>query len=195
MNTMFGFSIRMDRDDYDKFYIPPENPDRAPFDSKYGVCFRCCMSLLPAYIREEMGREDLDISLIVESGHPNVGAVSHIFNQFKTDHDPEIMRLLGTVTIADKKKFAGLQAADVLAYTTYKQERRGAVGLVPFPKGGTVNQARQMMRSRAPLFRLHADRETLTELKDKTLAMKSARKQLQAENATARLGDPSEESS
>jgi hypothetical protein len=120
-NLEFGFVISLP--DSAAGYRPRE----VPLDSSYGLCFRYCLSFVPVLARQAFGRPDLDISFVLESGHQNAGDADRIFHKVKNSRNAnpaerEIVGMFRTITFRDKKKFPGLQVADINAYSGYQHE-------------------------------------------------------------------------
>jgi hypothetical protein len=127
----FGFTIILSEEDYRQRYVADERPKEVQLDSRYGLCFRYCLGLIPSLAMQAFNRRNLDISFILESGHPNFGDVIRIFNKVKESqvaHEMEIVQTLNGVTEGDKVDFPGLQIADVVAYNSFQHVTRK-----PFP--------------------------------------------------------------
>jgi hypothetical protein len=157
-NLAFGFVIALSEKVYRKHYLADHRPKEVQLDSRYGLCFRYCLSLIPTFAKERFGERELNINFVLESGHNNAGDAVRIFNRVKNQRMPnkeeqEIVKMLGTIAFDDKKAFPGLQAADVAAYSAYQHETGAKVlevGIVP--NENTVKLARKIQR--VPVFRL-----------------------------------------
>jgi hypothetical protein len=119
-DTLFGFVVRLNKSDYDKFYVAGERPRKIPLDTKYGVCFRVLLSFLPLILQRSISLDNAEVHLVLEAGATGIGDTKRIFDIFRKHAPPEISRLIPTRTEADKKRFHGLQAADTLAYAAYQ---------------------------------------------------------------------------
>src|SRR5689334_18762562 len=59
------------------------------------------------------------LHIVVEDGHPNVGACRAIFDKTKNELRRRGTDILGTVTIAKKSETTELMVADFIAYSYY----------------------------------------------------------------------------
>jgi hypothetical protein len=59
----FGFTISLGEDDYQTHYIAGHRPKEVQLDSRYGLCFRYCLGLIPSLAMQAFNRRDLDIQL------------------------------------------------------------------------------------------------------------------------------------
>jgi len=66
-NLMFGFVVRLDKADYQKFYREGGWGGKAQPDSMYGLCFRYCLSCVLKWATAEMQRPDLLGSRLIKS--------------------------------------------------------------------------------------------------------------------------------
>jgi hypothetical protein len=87
-HTMFGFAAVMNIEDYKRNYADGHKPRKIPLDTKYGVCFRACLSYLPMAILREVNRDDVSLNVTLEAGHPNTGDATRLFGLFKKQADP-----------------------------------------------------------------------------------------------------------
>jgi hypothetical protein len=118
-NLEFGFTISLKDEDYDQYYVAGNRPKEVQLDSRYGLCFRFCLGLIPTFAKDAFKGRDLEVHFVLESGHPNFGDAERIFNRVKKSRMPnelEIVGMLKTITSGDKVDFPGLQIADVSAY-------------------------------------------------------------------------------
>jgi hypothetical protein len=176
-HTMFGFAVVMKIDDFRANYAEGTKPRKSQLDTKYGVCFRACLSYLPTAIRREIKLDEFDLNIVLEAGHPNTGDATRLFGLFKRQADPKIARLVKTLTVADKKEFAGLQAADIVAYEAFRKEQ-GVVEVLEFPPGeGSLEEAREFARTKSPVFRLPVTPAILRDLKNNILSQREAPRQ------------------
>lgn len=126
-HLQFGFTIALPDNAYRDYYVAGHRPREIQLDSRYGLCFRYCLSLIPGMAKEAFGGRELDINFILESGHPNAGDAERIFNRVKKQGltnpaEIEIVKMLNVISFADKARFPGLQIADVNAYSAYQHE-------------------------------------------------------------------------
>jgi hypothetical protein len=66
--------------------------------------------------------EGNEFNFIVENGAKGAGACPEIVNQIKK-HVPELREVLGTCVLKEKCDLPGLQGADAVSYSGYRQER------------------------------------------------------------------------
>jgi Protein of unknown function (DUF3800) len=159
----FGFTIALPDAAYYEHYVAGYRPKEIPLDSRYGLCFRYCLSLVPGLAKDAFGRRELDINFVLETGHKNAGDADRIFNRVKTQGlknsaEIEIVKMLNTILFADKIAFPGLQVADVNAYSAYQHES-GARPLetMTLEPESAVKDAKRIQKT--PIFRLEL-RET-----------------------------------
>jgi hypothetical protein len=173
--AIFQFIASLSTSDYDRIYkvrgIRPKGMD-CP-DSKYGMCIRYALSVIPMIASEKFGDRNPIVNLVLESGHRNAGDVVRIFHQFKKDETPLHNKILGTLSFAYKKECYGIQAADALAYGGYRLEKRGNMQLANHKIGSMWAGAKAIAdaqgRYSKPNFRLRFEDEQLIELKVKLL--------------------------
>jgi hypothetical protein len=176
--TRFGFVLTMRNEDYDRFYVAGERPKKIPLDSRYGLAFRQLISWLSEQCHSLWpGEKRVRLNVVMESGHANRGDVDRILKLFReraADHQRDVV---GTVTFADKKSAAGLQAADMLAYVFFREERDGNPEFPPKKfQGKTLKQAQSEAPQKAPLFRLELTEAVLRRAKQHVLDEIEARR-------------------
>jgi uncharacterized protein DUF3800 len=120
-NILFGVVSVLTNDDYVMVYRRGGRLRKIGLDSKYGLCFRYGLSNIISFLRGHHG-EDHTLDVMMEAGDPNIGASRTIFAQIKNVGDEYTLNLLRTVSDGAKKAFTGLQAADLIAYPSYKIE-------------------------------------------------------------------------
>jgi hypothetical protein len=157
-NLAFGFTIALPEQVYRDHYVANHRPKEIPLDSRYGLCFRYCLSLIPGLAQDRFVGRKLDINFVLEEGHKNAGDALRVFNlvkQTRVDDPAEIaiMKMLGTIAFDEKKKYPGLQIADVNAYSAFQHETgTRELEVVTLPNEGTMKAARKIQR--LPIFRL-----------------------------------------
>ena len=127
----FGFTIILGENDYQEHYLAGHRPKEIQLDSRYGLCFRYCLGLIPSLAIQSFKKNDLEISFVLESGHVNFGDADRIFKKVKKSrqvNEQEIIRTLKSLASGDKINFPGLQIADVVAYNSFQHATRR-----PFP--------------------------------------------------------------
>jgi len=169
-NLSFGFSISLHLADFKKFYIGQERLKGVAIDSPYGICFRHCVGIVPKLAIDRFKDRALDINFVLESGHPNLPNAEAIFHEVKAFKEPtaevaQIMETLNTITRGDKKKFPGLQAADVNAYSAFQYETRdNDLELISLPNDSTIDEARKIQK--VPIFHLPMTSDVLTQYRE-----------------------------
>jgi hypothetical protein len=69
-NLEFGFTIVMKDDDYNRLYLAGGRPKGVTLDSRYGLCFRHCLSLVPLRVAEAFDKSDnVRIHFVMECLH------------------------------------------------------------------------------------------------------------------------------
>lgn len=175
-HALCGFTITLKHPDYDRHYVAGNRPKKIPLDTKYGVCFRIFLSFLPMMLKNSLDRDDLIIDVVMEAGAKGQRDTSRIFKLFKEQAPPEQAQLVNTIATADKKNFYGLQFADCLAFGAFQAEQK-TPDLTHFPKDATLDDCKEIVGQRSPVFRLEVTPELLAELKDNIIAQVEARKQ------------------
>jgi Protein of unknown function (DUF3800) len=176
--TLFGLVTILDNMQYDRIYIGDNaemRKKRSAIDSKYGVCFRVAISLIPRVIERANLADGSALAVVIESGHQNVGAAPEIFRAFNELADEPIRSLLKSVAVEEKRHSAGLQAADMLAYPAWRGETDNTL----------IYQDVDLLVDDSPLglpvdapFRVPIKPETLNDLREGTLALPRYRRQL-----------------
>jgi hypothetical protein len=175
-HTMFGFVIKLARDDYRSHYID-YHPLRKPQpDTMYGLGFRYCLSFVPEVIKNSLLAKDITINFLLEDGHEHFGDALRIFNETKKDGPQEIASMLGTLIPGEKRRFPGLQTADSLATEAYKYEPVNPPRRDLLPDE-TLSSIRKKNPRRTPTFFFDCDQHVLRELKDNILYLTERRRQ------------------
>jgi ASC-1-like (ASCH) protein len=154
----FGFTIILADEDYQQHYVAGQRPKEVQLDTRYGICFRYCLGMIPPLAMQAFGTKDLEISFVLESGHQNFGDAERIFKKVKESREAieqEIVKTLKSVTAGDKIDFAGLQIADVVAYNSFQHVTRKpfpTTALLPDNPMNYMTEAKK--RQRVPLLHL-----------------------------------------
>jgi hypothetical protein len=161
-NLEFGFTISVTDDAYRDHYIAGYRPREIPLDSRYGLCFRYCLSLIPGFAKDAFGDRELDINFVLESGAHNSKDALRIFDKVKNQRfadieEQKIAKMLGALSYGDKKKFPGLQIADVNAYSAFQHHTREPVELITLNPETSMQDAKRI--EKVPIFNLEL-RET-----------------------------------
>ena len=176
--TLFGIVTLLDNAEYDRAYIGDNaemRTKRSALDSKYGVCFRTAISLIPRLIERAGLVHQSSLKIVIEDGHQNVGAAPEIFRAFNELADEPARSLLKEVVVEQKRGSAGLQAADMLAYPAWRGETDRTL----------IYQDVDLLADESPLclpvtapFRVPIRPATLTDLRAGTLALPQYRRHL-----------------
>lgn len=157
-NLEFGFVIALPDATYEQHYVAGDRPRRVQLDSPYGLCFRYMLSMIPGLAYEAFPGRKLDINFVLENGHKNAGDVLRIYEKVKktptrNPYELAILEMLGTIEFDDKRKFPGLQVADVNAYSGFRNEMSDTkLAITNLPPGATMKTAKKQRRT--PVFRL-----------------------------------------
>ena len=165
-NVLFGAVSVLTNDDYAVVYRRGQRPRKIGLDSKYGLCFRYCLSNIISFLRGHHG-EDHILDVMMEDGDLNVGASRTIFDQIKQVGDTYTSNLLRSVSVGDKKAFSGLQAADLVAYPTDKIETAYSVTALDSP----VDDVLGVKLVRCPIIRASMTAGILQEHKEDLLIL------------------------
>lgn len=115
--------------DYEEFYRGGENLRKLRLDSKYGLCFRYCLThfIMEAVRRLRTHKRfgETKLHAVMESGHKNAGDAERIFYEVKKELQTLGLNILGTIAFADKDECDPLMIADYLAYGGLAMERAG----------------------------------------------------------------------
>lgn len=165
-NVLFGVVATLTNDDFAMVYRKGKAPQRAQLDSKYGICFRYALSNVLSFLRGHHGEEH-EIDVMMESGAKNGGAAKTIFDQIKKYGDDFTNAALRSSSIGDKKKFVGLQAADLIAYPAYKLETAFSVMTLD----GAPDDVELVKTVRCPMVRASITAGVLEEHKNDLLIL------------------------
>ena len=173
--TLFGVSVKLRQSDYDQHYRSGERPKKLPLDTMYGLGFRYLAAFIMDTAEQSLMRKDLEFDFIIESGHKNAGDALRVFKQMKYDltRSSEMKSLI----FRDKKSLYGLQGADLFSHTAYLMERDDddEMELTELPTGGTLVDARRLVKHKSPLFRGVLGPELLKEIKANKIAYEQQR--------------------
>jgi hypothetical protein len=177
-HMLFGFSTFVTDKDYLEMYAA-EWPTKIPLDTRYGLCFRLVMSLVPKKVFEEERRDDLTLNVVLESGPKNAGDAVRIFNLFKKQAPPELAKMAGKISFGEKKKFPGLQAADGIASSVFQFEKKPPKEPIYFPHNvydEPIKVGRARRYGATPVYRLEATPKVLQDFRDNIFGEIEARK-------------------
>jgi Protein of unknown function (DUF3800) len=134
-----GVTMTLPRDRYLAEYRAPPVPSGMRLDSQYGLCFRACLAHLVDIILSRGGKNHT-LHVVIESGHTNVRDTDRIFNEIKLELEERGIRLLGTITVAQKTdpNAKPLMVADFLAHSHYLFDSASQAGKAPTYEDMTV---------------------------------------------------------
>ncbi len=148
----------------------------------YGISFRFLISFILTRLPTLLGRSDMTFDVRLEGGAPGSKDVQRITADLKKQL-PEETAMFGGVTLHDKKRFPGLQAADALAFGAFHQEPTNPE-LIDGPADQTIAQANRAVLVKPPIFRCELDAKTLGALKTDILVLAEMRKRYAADLTT-----------
>jgi hypothetical protein len=174
--TLFGLTVKIQQEDYIRNYKSGDRPKKVPLDSMYGLCFRHVVVFVVDTLAKSLNRNDIEVSFVLEAGHKNAGDAVRIFDQMKNDKSGRPVAL-GTLALEGKKKFYGLQGADLVSHTFYLAERANEndMDLTPVPESGTLGDAEKALKRKGPIFRNVLGPEQLKHIKESKFAYERAR--------------------
>lgn len=114
----------VNKQEFQDHYKGGQSPQKFQLDSIYGMCFRLSLSFTVELVERSLGLDGKHLNFIIEHGAKGGGACPEIVRQIKK-HVPELRDVLGTCVLEEKCKFPGLQGADAVSYSGYRQEREG----------------------------------------------------------------------
>jgi hypothetical protein len=149
---LFGFVAKLTEPNYKKYYRDGPWGGKAQPDSMYGLCFRYCLSFVLNQVLLEVPSKDFLLDFVIEEGHQNQGAPAAIVSQLKRKRISGVSEFLGTVTLGEKTKIPGLQAADGLAFGAWHDESK-TVQLSFVAPDVPVDKMRGASLMKTPIFR------------------------------------------
>jgi hypothetical protein len=102
-------------------------------DSKYSILLRAFLDRIPPYLivtNKEAARQS-KIDFVLEDGAEGSFDAKRVFASVKDSSLPEWSNLLGSLTLAGKTTFPGLQAADLFVYYANRNWERHEHGKEP----------------------------------------------------------------
>jgi hypothetical protein len=171
--TMFGFSIKLRKEDYDAHYRKGVKLKKYQWDTMYGICFRYCTLFIGDKVKKTFPDKNLTVNFIVEQGAKNFGQAKRIFDELKKE-DP-FKDVFGVIIPGTKTQFPGLQGADFVSHTTFLAEQDENIDLTDFPAGANINDARRIMGRKSPDFRCELGPELLADWHQRMLGLEERR--------------------
>jgi hypothetical protein len=141
--TSYGLTesvaMALDNATYQSVYKAGEAPRKARFDTKYGLCFRMCLTAFVLEVLKRKHRKKIPpLHIVLEAGHPNYGDAERIFLETKREHESRGIYMLRTITKAEKADCGQLMMADFTAHSEYILEGRERAGLRQIPASVVV---------------------------------------------------------
>lgn len=175
-NSLFRFVTVVNKQEFQEHCKSGNSPKKFQLDSVYGMCFRLSLAFTLELIQRSIGLQGNQINFIVEDGATNAGACSEIVKQIKK-YVPELRDVLGTCVLEEKCKLPGLQGADAISYSGYRQEREGDESeLMDFDPNWDLTKAKEVLKARSPVFRSYGKPEIMKELKHNLFILEEKRR-------------------
>jgi hypothetical protein len=165
-NTLCGFTVRMTHEDYEKHFKAGDGPKGLRLDSKYGVCFRLFLSYMPRLLDRSF--QDIQLHIVLEAGDAGIGDSEVIFASYKKEAPSDLAEMVKSLTVADKKKYYGLQIADWAAYAAFHAEQDGPQ-LTEYPLDANFEDASKLVSYNSPVFRLDATPAVLVDFRQRLI--------------------------
>jgi hypothetical protein len=119
---MHGTVFVLENAAYEEEYKGQKNPKKLRLDSRYGLCFRCCLRTMVLEIIRRLSHHkkfpETRLNIVMESGHRNAGDAERIFAEEKRGLG-SAGSLLAGITFADKAECDPLMVADFLAHSAF----------------------------------------------------------------------------
>ena len=118
-----GYAAILLETDY-KYYLSLPWPKKARKDARYTLLFRACMAdaidgILS--IDRLKNQSEPRLHVVLESGGPNPGDVTRLYNSLKKRFGGALNRSLAGLTFESKADCLPLAAADLFAYSVHAQ--------------------------------------------------------------------------
>jgi hypothetical protein len=175
-NSLFRFVTVVNKEEFLEHYKSDQSPKKFQLDSIYGMCFRLSLAFTLELIERSIGLQGNQMNFIVEDGAKGAGSCPEIVKQIKK-HVPELRDSLGSCILEDKCSLPGLQGADAISYSGYRQEREGDESeLMDFDPDWDLDKAKRILRAKSPVFRSYGRPEILKELRDNLFVLEEKRR-------------------
>jgi hypothetical protein len=162
--TLFGFSVRLNQEDYSTRYVGGSRLKGIHYDSPYGLCFRSSLTWLPSLVSDAVNRDEPTLDFVLEDGHKNCRDAIRIFHEVKNSGDV-VAKYLGQIVVRDKRRVYALQAADAIVYPAFRGETK-ELPPIERPPDSTYADDRRRVGSRSPLYRCDVNASYMTELRE-----------------------------
>jgi hypothetical protein len=170
--TLFRFATYLNKSDYEREYKSLPGLTRIQHDTKYGICYRLSLCFVVEMLERTFGTKEFEVNFVLEENQWFADAL-RIFCQIQK-YVPEIGKHLGYCIPGKKKKIFGLQSADAVSYAAYRHEAIGDHSdLLLYEPDWHLKEAKQMVRSKSPVFRADAKADILRDLKEGKVALQN----------------------
>ena len=106
---------------FDLVYKTPPRESTERLDSKYALCVRSCLHFI-ANLAFDRDDENPVANFVLEDGHRNAGDAVRVWKEVRADRRLPWTQAVGALSFAGKSGNPLLQAADLLAYSIFKNE-------------------------------------------------------------------------
>lgn len=122
-HALFGLVVFLRDDDHEQVFGTGRKTRKLQLDTKYGFCFRGCLTYILQTLEQQDMHKELELHLILEQGHANAGDAQRIYDHiFMKYAPPEQIAAVKTLAFRKKNETPGLQGADTLAYPALLKE-------------------------------------------------------------------------
>lgn len=122
--TEMGYAAILLEKDY-QYYLSLPWPAKARKDARYTLLFRACMAdAIDGILTIDRLKHQSEprLNVVLESGGPNPGDVTRLYNSFKVRFGADSNKILSGLTFEDKGDCLPLAAADLFAYSVHAAE-------------------------------------------------------------------------
>jgi hypothetical protein len=162
---MQGFVSILRYDDY-KFYEGLQWPRGTRKDSMYTILFRACLAAaIDGVAKMKWPGKEPTLNIVLEDGHKNADDAMRAY-KFFADHTGNRNALAG-LTFTNKRGCLPLAAADMLAYSAYRQVTNAK------PMGYARRPTKSEASYRGNCFRIAIGRKNLTDLNELAIRLAS----------------------
>ena len=176
--TLFGFTVSIRQDEYNKHYRNAERPNRIQHDSMYGLCYRVFLDFIPQYVLNAR-IEKPELYVVQEAGDAGIGDCARITEEFRKYGPSDTRGLIKVRSEGAKKDYYGLQAADLLASGTYQHENEDSIGgLRPIPREYNLASRFDTLEGESRIVRLTVTPDVLNELRAHLFMRRELRREI-----------------
>jgi hypothetical protein len=160
------FASILRNDDY-AYYCNLNWPKGTRKDTQYGLLFRASLASItesPLSVEKWAYNDEPKLNIVCEAGHVNTQDAVRLYKLFQ-DRFKKQSKALASLTFETKEKCLPLAAADLFAYSAYREETGGKP--IGVPKRPTKSDASY----RGNAYRILLDRETLDALHQQAIIL------------------------